>query len=502
MAGYLMGIDNGSTVTKVGIFDFNGNEVAVSASKAEMIMPVPGYYERDMNQIWQANIRAISEALKKSGIKGEDIAAVSLTGHGNGLHLIDEKGLPVHNSIESPDTRAAGYVEKWYKDGTFEKILSKTMQCIWPAQTSTLLAWMQDNKPDVLNRARWALTVKDFVRFKLTGEVFAEITDISGAGVLNNRDVKFDAGLLEEYGVGELIRLMPDLRNSSDICGYVTKEASELTGLKEGTPVAGGLYDIDSAGIATGLVDESMINIIVGTWCNNQYVSKNPVVDKDLFSCTICPVPGYWLVLEGSPTSASNLEWFVSEFMQEESKIARQSGTSVYKVCDEAVEKTGPFDSNIVFVPFLYGSNAGMKAKAGFIGLEGWNNRSHVLRAIYEGIVFSHKTHIEKLLRYRKTPESARIAGGAARSNVWVQMFADILQIPMEITGVSELGTLGAAICAGVGCGVFGNFNEAVDSMVKIVRKVEPNVAQKAVYENKYMKYRKAITSLESYWEL
>lgn len=501
MSKYLMGIDNGGTAIKVGIYDLEGNEVATSGTNTEVITPSPGRYERDMNEIWNANIEAITNVLKESNIKGEQIAGIAVTGHGNGLYMIDNEGNPTYNAIQSSDSRAVDIVEKWNNDGTFDKVHPKTLQSLWPASTIALLAWMKDNKPEVINKTKSVFFAKDYVRYKLTGEVYVEITDLSGSNILNNIEKEYDIELLNDFGIGDLIDIMPPIKNSADICGYITKDVSRLTGLKEGTPVAGGMFDIDAAGIATGINDESKMNVIVGTWANNQYISSKPVITKDIFMTSLYSIPGYWLVLEGSATSASNLEWFVQNFMDEESKKAKAQGTSIYKVCDNIVENLNPTESDIVFLPFLYGSNASLKAKSAFVGLEGWNKRDHVIRAIYEGIAFSHKTHYENLLKHRNKPEVIRIAGGAGRSKVWMQMFADILETPLEIIGASELGTMGASMCAGVATGIFKDFNEAIEKMVKVIRRVEPDNSKKNIYQKKYNRYKKVISSLETFWD-
>ncbi len=501
MDKYLMGIDNGGTVSKVGIYDLKGNEIVVSGSNSELLSPIPGRYERNLNQIWSANVNAIKEALNKSNIKGEQIAGIAITGHGNGINLIDKYGNPTYNAIESSDARAAGYVKKWMSDGTFKKVFPKTTQSLWPGSAAVLLAWFKDNEHEVIKKTRWVLMIKDYIRYKLTGEVFAEITDISGANLLNNIDECYDDDLLKSFGIDDLREKLPPLKQSADICGYITKEAAILTGLKEGTPVAGGMFDVDATGIACGINDDTKLNLVVGTWCNNQYISRIPVVSKEVFMTSLYSIPGYWLVLEGSPTSASNLQWFVDNFMQEEKKIAKQRGRTVYDICNESVERTKADETDIVFLPFLYGSNAGLDAKAVFLGLEGWNSREHVIRAIFEGIIFSHKTHIDKLLKYRKMPDVIRIAGGAVRSNVWMQMFADILEIPIEITMATELGTLGAAMCAGVAVNEFSGFNDAISRMIKVMKKIIPDSNLHGVYQKKYQNYKRAIKTLSNYWD-
>lgn len=205
-------------------------------------------------------------------------------------------------------------------------------------------------------------------------------------------------------------------------------------------------------------------------------------------------------MLEGSPTSASNMEWFIGEFLQEKKKLANAAGISVYAICNNAIRETNPEDTDLIYLPFLYGSNVNPLAQASFIGLQGWHERKHVIRAIYEGICFSHRHHIEKLLKYLTPPEAARIAGGASKSYEWAQMFADVLQIPIELTKTSELGTLGAVICAAVGAGYYSNVDEAVAGMVKIAGVVTPDSNKKGIYDRKYNLYNNAINALDHYW--
>ena len=141
--------------------------------------------------------------------------------------------------------------------------------------------------------------------------------------------------MLKLGGIEEVADMLPPLVGFFEEAGKITAEVADLTGLKEDVPVYGGCYDIDSASLATGSIDETRITIIVGTWANNQYIGQTPIVAKEFFSTTIFSRPGYYLMLEGSPTSASNLEWFIGEFLQEEEKkLADSSGSSVYDLCN------------------------------------------------------------------------------------------------------------------------------------------------------------------------
>lgn len=493
MGKYLIGIDNGGTMSKAALYDLSGKEIAVSGYKTKTIMPKPGFTERDMEEMWQANVKSIRDVIEISKVDPKDIAGIATTGHGNGMYLVDKDGNPAYNGIISTDTRAKDYVEKWYNDTTFEKVLLKTMQSIWAGQPVPLLAWFKDNNPEVLKKTRWIFMCKDYIRYRLTNEAYAEITDMSGTNLMNVKDVKYDEKLLSEFGIEEIMDKLPPLKYSSEICGYITSEAAKETGLMEGTPVAGGLFDIDASAIATGLTEEEKLCMVAGTWSINEYISKEPVISKDLFMTSIYCMKGYWLTTEASPTSASNLEWFVTEFMN--------NNTNAYDEANKLVSSISPEESNIVFLPFLYGTNVDANAKASFIGLNGWHTKAHLLRAIYEGVAFCHRAHIDKLLKHREKPKAIRIAGGAAKSEVWVQIFADVLQIPIEVTTSTELGALGAAICAGIATENFESYESAANSMVNVAYTCYPNENNSKIYDKKYNLYKKSIEVLSPLWE-
>ena len=500
MAQYLLGIDNGCTMAKAALFTTDGQEVAVTTRKSDMLDTQPGWAEFDMNRIWANAVEAVRDVIERAKIDPNDIACVACTGHGNGLYLVDGDGKPVRNAIGSADARAREYIDRWAAEDVLSRIRPKTMQAIWPAQPNALLRWLADHEPKSLEKARWILMCKDFVRAQLTGEVFMELTDMSGTSLMNVGTGEYDDEVLGAWGLANINDMLPPLRNSADLCGKVTAEAARATGLAEGTPVAAGLFDIDACGLASGMVDEEALCMVAGTWGCNQYAAREPVVSEDVFMTSCYSIPGYYLMLEGSPTSASNLEWFVSQFFQAEQDKAVAEGRSVYDLCNDLVAGTQPQDSGIVFLPFLYGSNVSLDGKACFFGLDGWQTRGHMLRAVYEGVVFSHKWHVDRLLQFRSMPATIRLTGGAARSEVWTQMFADIFQVPVEVPDGTELGALGAAICAAVAVGIYPDYERACRAMARITRTHEPNDDLADCYQAKYDRYLQMLDLLAPAW--
>ena len=299
----------------------------------------------------------------------------------------------------------------------------------------------------------------------------------------------------------EIYDKLPPLRYSADICGYITKAASELTLLPEGIPVAAGMFDVDACGIASGLTDEEGMCMVAGTWSINEFISKEPVTNGTVALNSMFCIPGYFLVEESSPTSAGNMEWFIRNLMSFEKENAKAEGGSVYDLTNEWVTSIEPQDNNVIFLPFLNGSNEDALAKATFIGLTAYHNKKHMLRAVYEGIVFSHLTHVRKLLRNREVPKSIRLSGGAANSEVWVQIFADALQIPIDTVDAKEIGAQGAVMAAGIAAGIYKDYEEAVERTVKITKTVYPRPEYKAIYEEKYAAYRAVIDALNPAWK-
>ena len=195
------------------------------------------------------------------------------------------------------------------------------------------------------------------------------------------------------------------------------------------------------------------------------------------------------------------MEWFIRNLMNDEKEEARAAGKSVYDITNEWVGSIEPQDCNVIFLPFLNGSNEDPLAKGTFVGLTAFHNKKHMLLAVYEGIVFSHITHIKKLLKNCDTPKSIRLSGGAANSDVWVQIFADALQIPIDVIEDKELGAQGAAMAAGIATGIYKDYQDAVARTVKITKTIQPRPDYREIYEKKYDTYRAVIDGLSSAWD-
>lgn len=501
MNQYLLGIDNGSTVSKAALFDLKGAEIAVASCKADTEYPHPGWTERGMEMLWQSTASAIREVLKKSGINPAEIAGIGNTGHGNGAYFLDQQGQPLRNGIQSMDTRAAEMVADWNQHNLHARVFPFTVQSFWAAQPNALLAWLKQYEPQNYARLGAVLMVKDYIKYRLTGEITGDYTDMSAASLMDVRNQCYSQELMDAYGLSEAFAALPPLQHGHELCGRVTPAAAQETGLVAGTPVAGGLFDVDASALGAGAMNPNQACLVMGSWSINEIITRDPIVDPSLFMTTLFAIPGLYLTIEGSATSATNLEWFVNQCCGDERAEAKRRGVSVYEICSEEVASLPPGSTNVIFHPFLYGSNVQPTARAGFYGVAGWHTRAHLLRALYEGVVFGHLSHIEKLRAAGGQFSSARLAGGGSRSAVWSQMFADTIQVPMEISDGNELGARGAALAAGICAGIYKDYAEAVQEAVKVIRVHEPNPANTPLYLERYAEYQRLARAMQEPWE-
>ena len=499
---YYMGLDNGGTTTKAAIYDAAGHEIGVASRETRMLTPKPGWTERDMDEMWDANCGVIRDVLERTRVAPEDIAGVAVCGHGKGLYLWGKDGRPARNGIISTDNRAYAYPVKWQRDGTEARAFELSCQHVMACQPVALLAWLKDNEPEVMDNIQWVFECKDYVRFRLTGEARAEITDYSGANLVNLHTRQYDDTLLDCFGLRGLRGALPPLCRSLDIAGHVSGEAAERCGLKAGTPVAGGMFDIDACAIAVNVLDERNVCMIAGTWSINEYLRREPVVDGRVRMNSLFALPDYYLIEESSPTSAGNNEWFIKTLLPEAQAEAKASGGSVYDVMNAWAASLPPETFVPIFHPFLMASNTHPNARGSFIGLDVSHTRAHLAKSVYEGIVFCHRYHLEKLLATRQTPpDCVRLAGGAARSGVWTKMFADILGLPVETVDVNETGALGCAIAAAAATGAYPSLEAAGRAMCPIGRRVTPDMEAHRAYDRRYRMYLRVIECLDPLWD-
>ncbi|MCK7615331.1 FGGY-family carbohydrate kinase [Roseibium sediminicola] len=490
---YLLGLDAGNTVIKAVLFDLAGRQVAMAALDGQSFSPKPGHVERGLSELWSNAQQVIRTCLEKAAVDPAEVAAVGCAGHGNGLYLLDKAADPLLG-IQSLDTRAAAHAEDLAtRHG--DKLHALSLQKPWPSQTPVLLAWIKACRPEIYAAAGTVLLCKDFITFQLTGERVSDISDMSGCGLLRMPDGRYDPEILELFGLDDAEDLLPRLVEPAEIAGTVTATAAAATGLKEGTPVVGGYFDVIASALGSGVIRPGEASIIAGTWSVNQVFSETPVIDPSMFMVSGF-APGRFVNIESSATSAANLEWYVRELVERGEHHDDPFGT-----CNDVIAKVTPAADDPLFHPFLYGSGQGAAFRAGFYGLAGWHGEGHLLRALFEGVVFEHRRHIETLVKAGVAFETAVLSGGGSRSPVWPQMFADCLGVPIRVAEARETGALGAAIGAGIGSGQFGSYEQAVAAMTRTKNEYLPDASMQAQYDRRYRMYLKLTETMRSFWD-
>ncbi|MGF7011567.1 L-xylulokinase [Lachnospiraceae bacterium PF1-21] len=502
---YLMGLDNGGTVTKCGIYSLDGQEICVASKEPKLFTPKPDFTEREGAEVLAVNYEVIREALKLAeeevGMRPEQIACIGLTGYGNGICLVDNKGTLTRNAIVSTDDRGTEMVAYYREKGIEKEVYNYTRQTMWSAMVSSLLSWLCRYEREVVESSAYVLGIKDYIRYHLTGEFQMEFTEASSSGLMNVTTHRFESEVFRLLEIPQCEVLMPEIVGCDEVSGYITEEAARKTGLSVGTPVAGGCFDVDGAMLASGILDEQTLCMVAGTWSINEYLSPewNWGYRKTTNSVSLSYLPGYYLVEESTPTSSSNLAWFVEEFIKVDRKDCSQE--ELYAYCNEAAQRIKPEESEVIFVPYLFSSATHPDGKGSFLNLAGSHTREHLIRAIYEGVVFSSARHVKMLKAGNREFALARLSGGLTKSEVWTQMMSDVLNLPVEVIKVEELSALGAAMCGGVAAGIFENYREAIEKMVEVEKCYEPNPEVSEIYKRKFARYEQALRAIDYFCE-
>ncbi len=498
MADFILGIDAGGTAVKAAVYSLTGDELGVTARPFRPITPAPGHAERDTGQLWSGLCAVIREAMSKAGVTGDDIAAVGITGYGNGLYLVDAQGRAIGNGLLSSDQRAAALVEDWRAAGHEADYVERSLKTIWQGSPVPLLAWFKRHRPEALAAATTIFTCKDYLRFRLTGSRHAEITDQSTATVLGLATRQLEPKFFTQFGVEDEMRLWPPLIDSFSVAGTITPEAAAATGLRAGTPVPAGCSDNIAVMLGTGAIDNGQMVIMAGTWGLHQvFLDYTTPGGKVGFICHALE-PGRWIYCEGSPTSASSFEWFVDTFL----RPAAQGGPSsaVYDLCNAAIARTDPDDPPVYCLPFLNGAFDDTSARAALIGFSTWHHLGHAVRAVFEGVAFEHRRHHERLIRAFPPPSRARFCGGAVRSRAWAEIFASALDLHLDVPRGEEFGARGAAMLAAVVARRFPDIAAAARAMTALSHTVAPEPRLRAILAKRYPVYHRLHAALAPIW--
>lgn len=488
----LLGIDSGQTALKVVVFDDDGRELVIARRPTQTLQPHPHHVERDSSGVVDQLVDAIAEAVAAIPGGGDAISGIGIAAHGDGMYLVGRDGRPTRNAILALDTRAEHILEQWGADGTLERARRLTGQEPFAASLAPLLAWLASHEPATLDDTQWLLYCKDWLRFALTGEIATDFVEAnSSVGTLAGTD--YSAAALKEYGLGEFRRLLPPPRPASDLAGGVLPEMARRTGLRAGTPVVIGTHDVVAAALGAGATKAGDYSVLAGTYSVNQYIAPRRVVNPH-WQARPWIDGRSWVNMAASPASATNFEWFMRNLM-----------IDTPDAIAAANEEVSGLDSSAdvpIYHPFLYGSPFGATASGSFLGLRGWHTRAHLVKAVWEGVVHNHRTHMDWLLEGATPRRTVSLAGGASRSPVWAQMFADGLNTRIEVAHAAEPGALGAAMLAGMGTGLFSGAGDATSAWSRTDRSFTPTPGAAARWDAAHERYAATLELARPIWDL
>lgn len=492
----LIGIDAGGTMTKAALFDLEGREIACQHRPNKMIFAAPGWTERDPEIMWQATCGAVRALLEATGTAAGNVIGVTASGYGAGAYFVDADLRSVRPGIVSTDTRALDLIESYEVSG-LKQILERMISSrLCAAHPIALLAWFDRHYPELRSKTNKVLFCKDFIRMRLCGDVATDPTDGGIAGLFDLHDGGYSQAAISAAGISGWMDKLPAVGGSVEIAGSLTAAAAQATGLMAGTPVIRGVVDVTGSSLASGVTGSEHISVVAGTFSINSSIRHTPMMDPPPFIQSSFPIDNQFIATEGAATSASNLEWIFSTLLEAEGAQAKANGTTIYEVANRLVAEAMDRDNNILFLPFLFGGPS--RVPAGMIGLSARHTLGDVLRAAFEGVVFAHKCDIDKFAAGDQgpKPEVARLAGGVSRSELWGQMFSDVLGIPVEVANGSEFGAKGGAICAAAALGVYPSLQEAVSKMVRVERRYVPRTDRTTTYGRKLENYAVTVAAL------
>ena len=464
----LIGVDLGTTGLKVVAVDLHGNNLASAESSYFYDVPLPGYAEQDPEVWWKAAVQAVR--IVAGQINKDEIKGISFSGQMHGLVSLDRNGDIVRKAILHCDQRAhrqCDYVNDLFPDSGFYKI---TYNPPFSGFLLFSLKWIKDNEPENFKKICYAICPKDYLRYRMCGEIGVEVTDASATlaydAVKGNWSKQLADTLELDFSV-----FPTNINQPSDEAGKLSKVASSELNLPSGIPVYYGGGDQPMQLLGAGAVEINQMTVTLGSSGQVSVITDKPVLNPKFNSHTFrAAIADRWFSMGGILSAGAAMNWFRRTFLPEKSYQDVNDLAAAAPCCSEG----------LVFFPCLAGERTpyiDSFTRGMFFGMSYYHDISHFARAVIEGVCFQAKTSIDLLNSLGCGGDRIIASGGAAKSEIWLQIQADIYGKELIITGSEEQSALGAAITAGVGSGVFASFSEACSRMVKYQsRIVKPNL--------------------------
>ena len=480
---HVLGIDIGSSATKVGLFSLDGAPFAVTSKPYPTLEPQRGYREQDPEFWWLAVIEGIREVC--AGIPRESILAIGTTGHISSLTFVDEGGKPLRSAVDFQDQRAVAEAEELYGEFGRAELARHFGIDLPPAATWPLprLLWFRGNEPHTLDKAHYLLQAKDFINYRLTGEFGSDAS--SSRGLVHQTSWETPRALFRRLSLPE--NLTPSMFDPTAIIGRLSAAASALTGLPAGIPVTVGWNDLNTSVLGSGVVEPGRSFNIAGTSEHIGVVAAGDCTTPEL----VCGpfLPGSKLLYGVTSCGGGSLEWYRNAFRRNLKDLA------------VAAAAAPPGCDGLLFLPYLEGERSPIwdaSASGAFLGLRGSHTEGHFVRAILEGVSFSLRQNFDIVGQHAWIDSSPMVlSGGAARMALWNQIKSDVLGMPVVVADCVHAGALGAAMLGAVATRAFDSCEAAARAMARCSQQLEPNSENRTLYATQYQRYQELYPALK-----
>ncbi len=491
----LLGIDVGTTGARAVLIDAAGRVLAAATHEYPLLTPRPGWTEQLPSAWWDATVTSIRRILTASGVSATAVAGVGLTGQMHGLVAIDPAGRILRPAILWNDQRTAEECAWITERVGAARVLELIGNPVLTGFTAPKILWMRRHEPEVYAHVAHILLPKDYVRFRLTGEVVSDVTDASGTALF---DVRHRAWSSEMLDVLDLPRSwLPSVVESPELSGRVTQAAAADSGLAAGVPVVGGAGDQAAQAVGTGVVRGGIVSATIGT--SGVVFAHLDAVDVDPRGRlhTFChAVPHRWHLMGVMLSAGGSLRWLRDSL---QSTTWQRAGTDPYDLMSAEAAAVPPGAEGLVFLPYLTGERTPYPdpyARGAFVGLTVRHQRGHLIRAVMEGVTMGLRDSLEIIRAMGIAIEQVRASGGGARNPLWRQILADVFNAEVVTVATTEGAAYGAALLAGVGCQVFTSVEAACERTIALVESTAPDPNHTDAYGKLYAIYQQLYPAL------
>ncbi|NLV74922.1 MAG: xylulokinase [Chloroflexi bacterium] len=492
MPELILAHDLGTTADKASLFGADGQLLASASCSYPTYYPRAGWAEQSADDWWAAVCAANQQLFSQSPYRAEDVAVVGFSGQMMSCLLVDGSARPLHQSIIWADQRAADEAAAAEVQLGTKYLYGITGHRFGANYTAAKLLWLRKHQPELLQRARYVLQAKDYIAARLTGVFATDTSDASGTNLYDLTAGGWSQALLQALELDAA--LLPDLHAATDVIGQVSRSAAQESGLRTGTPVVIGGGDGACATAGAGLAAPGDIYLYIGSSSWIASLATQPLFDQARRTFTFSYLdPQLYLPTGTMQCAGGSYDWL-------ERLLRGEGSTPPYRKLDALAEGVAPGARGLLYLPYLLGERSphwSTTARGSFVGLSMLHGRAEIARAVLEGVAFNLRAILDAFRAQGTQYESLRIIGGGARSALWRQIVADILQLPLLRPQLSaEATSLGAAMAAGTGAGLLGSLRQAA-RLVRLSEAEKPNPANSALYDDFYGLFCQAYRTLE-----